>query len=187
MDYAASIVSGLVDVSRAAAGCPDQRLLLSVMEKHGPGLVQMLWRVLGNQADVTDAYQETFCRLAVLLHEGKSWNKKGFIYRMAANIAIDMLRRKKRELAAEEHLGRMPREQTDPASTVVQRDELEQLQAAIGELPEHLRQVLLLREFGELDYGAVASALGITAASARQFRHRAVLMLAERLRESRGK
>jgi len=72
-------------------------------------------------------------------------------------------------------------EPPDPAADCARRDELEHLQAAIANLPDYLRHVLVLREFGELDYDVIASALGITAASARQYRHRAIRKLAERL------
>ena len=151
------------------------------MERHGSGLVQMLWRVLGNQADVADAYQETFCRLAVLLQEGKSWHKKGFVYRLAANVAIDMLRRRRRDAGNAETLGETAGRETDPAAALAQRDELERLQDAIADLPDRLRHVLVLREYGELEYEAIASAMKISAATARQYRHRAVLLLAEKM------
>jgi RNA polymerase sigma-70 factor (ECF subfamily) len=183
MDYAKPL-SGLIDLGQAAVTCPDQRCLLTVMERHGPGLVQMLWRVLGHQADVADAYQETFCRLAVLLHDGKSWNKKGFVYRMAANIAIDMIRKRKRCFNAEEPLDLAAGRETDPAAAAVQQDERQRLQEAIGDLPDHLRHVLVMREFGELEYEAIASAMRISAGTARQYRHRAVMMLAEKLKSS---
>jgi RNA polymerase sigma-70 factor, ECF subfamily len=183
MDYV-NTLSGLIDLGQAAVTCPDQRCLLTVMERHGPGLVQMLWRVLGHQADVADAYQETFCRLAVLLHDGKSWNKKGFVYRMAANIAIDMIRRRKRCPGGEEYLGQAAGRETDPAAAFAQQDERERLQEAIADLPDHLRHVLVMREFGELEYEAIASAMRISAGTARQYRHRAVLMLAQRLKRN---
>ena len=47
MDYA-SILSGPIDFGQAVRACPSQARLLSVMDRHGPGLVQMLWRVLGH-------------------------------------------------------------------------------------------------------------------------------------------
>jgi RNA polymerase sigma-70 factor (ECF subfamily) len=187
MDFATTI-SGSIDLVRAAKASPDQACLLSVMERHGPGLVQMLWRILGNQDDVADAYQETFYRLAILLREGKSWNKKGFVYRLSANIGIDMLRRRKLHDQAQRNLSEsIERENGRSADSLVeQRDDLEKMQQAIADLPEHLRQVLILRDYADLDYGTIASSLQITAASARQFRHRAILILAEKLKGSEG-
>jgi len=186
MDYAVSIASGSIDLGRTEALCPDQGCLLTVMERHGSGLVQMLWRVLGNQADVADAYQETFCRLAVLLRDGKSWKKKGYVYRLAANIAVDMLRGRQRDAVTKRNLAKMPTGEIDPASVLDQQDEVERLRGAIAELPDHLRHVLVLREFGELDYQAIASALQIAAATARVYRHRAVRQLADKLKDSKG-
>ncbi len=73
------------------------------------------------------------------------------------------------------------RGRADPATAAIQQDELLRLQNAIADLPEHLRHVLVLREYGELEYEAIATAMRITAATARQYRHRAVLMLAGKL------
>lgn len=42
----------------------SQRWVLAAMQKHGPSLVAMLWRILGNEQDVCDAYQDTFVQLA---------------------------------------------------------------------------------------------------------------------------
>jgi len=186
MDLNAGILNGPIGLAWSAVACPDQQRLLVVMERHGPGLVQMLWRILSNQADVADAYQETFCRLAVLLREGKSWNRKGFIYRTAANIAVEMLRRKRRDAALAEKWPADRGHEDDPATAFDRQDEVRQLQDAIAELPEHLRNVLVLRDLGALDYQAIASALHITAATARQYRHRAVLALAQKLKASKG-
>jgi len=187
MDYA-SILNGPIDLVQAARACPNQARLLAVMDRHGPGLVQMLWRILGHQADVADAYQETFCRLALLLQDGRTWNKKGFIFRIAANIALDMLRRKRRDAGLSRDIDTcaVPARDPDPAAAAAHRDELDRLHDAIGDLPDHLRQTLVLREFGELDYPAVASAMNITTPTARQYRHRAVLLLAGKLKASPG-
>ena len=42
----------------------SQQWILSTMQQHGPELVTMLWRILGNEQDVCDAYQSTFLQLA---------------------------------------------------------------------------------------------------------------------------
>ena len=42
----------------------SQRWILAAMGKYGAMLVSMLWRILGNEQDVCDAYQQTFLKLA---------------------------------------------------------------------------------------------------------------------------
>ncbi len=41
-----------------------QEWVLTAMQRHGPALVTMLWRILGSEQDVCDAYQDTFIKLA---------------------------------------------------------------------------------------------------------------------------
>src|SRR5262245_10203904 len=51
---------GTVDFSRVRA---DQGWVLNVMRQDGAAIVRLLWRMLGREQDVLDAYQECFCRL----------------------------------------------------------------------------------------------------------------------------
>ena len=44
-----------VDISR--------QWVLSAMHRHGATLTALLWRILGNEQDVCDAYQDTFLQL----------------------------------------------------------------------------------------------------------------------------
>ena len=72
----------------------SQRWVLSAMQKHGPELVTMLWRILGNEQDVCDAYQDTFLRLAHYEGGQKPEHIKAYIFCSASNVALSMLRRK---------------------------------------------------------------------------------------------
>src|SRR4030043_284642 len=72
----------------------DQRWILSAMQKHGQEIVTMLWRILGNEQDVCDAYQDTFLQLAHYEGGRKPEHVKAYVFRTANNIAISMLRRR---------------------------------------------------------------------------------------------
>ena len=54
-----TVVAGLVsaDVS------DDQQWIVGLMRKHGLAVVTLLWRMLGSEPDVLDAYQTAVCRL----------------------------------------------------------------------------------------------------------------------------
>ena len=58
----------------------------------------MLWRILGNEHDVCDAYQQTFLNLAHYEQAGKTRprNVQAYVFRTATNTAISILRRKQR-------------------------------------------------------------------------------------------
>jgi len=155
----------------------NQRWILVAMRKHGPELVTMLWRMLGNEQDVCDVYQDTFLQLAH--HEGgrKPEHVKAYIFRTAKNIAVSMLRRRvveRKGLASPRAGGSIP---NSPASELDARFLQEALRRCIAQLPEHLRDVVILRDLGELPYPQVSKILGISAGTARVYRCKAIQLL----------
>ena len=157
----------------------SQQWVLSAMSAHGPVLVTMLWRILGNEQDVCDAYQDTFLNLAHYRHGTKPGNIKAYLFRTAGNIAITMLRRKQIEL-------RYTNELKADIKNVGQKDHVKDFDAAqlreslrehIARLPEELREVIVLRDLAQMPYHQVAGMLGITVASARVYRWRAIQLL----------
>src|SRR4030043_1637668 len=70
----------------------SQRWILSAMHRYGQELVTMLWRILGNEQDVCDAYQSTFLQLAHCQNGQKPEHIKAYIFRTAGNVAVSMLR-----------------------------------------------------------------------------------------------
>ncbi len=156
----------------------SQRWILTAMRKHGQGLVTMLWRILGNEQDVCDVYQDTFLQLAH--HEGGRKPKyvKAYIFRTANNIAISMLRRRiveRKGLAAPVARRKAA---SSPATELDAKYLQEALRDCIAQLPEHLRDVVMLRDLGELSYPQVSRVLGISAGTARVYRCKAIQLLA---------
>lgn len=156
----------------------SQRWILTAMRKHGQGLVTMLWRILGNEQDVCDVYQDTFLQLAH--HEGgqKPKHVKAYIFRTANNIAISMLRRRivERKGLAVPVEGR--KATSSPATELDAKYLQEALRDCIAQLPEHLRDVVMLRDLGELSYPQISGMLGISAGTARVYRCKAIQLLA---------
>jgi len=158
----------------------DQRWVLSAMQSHGPALVNMLWRILADEADVCDAYQDTFLQLAHYEQGRKPDNVKAFVFRSASNVAISMLRRKRlharacRAMAArvKEH------EHVDYGEDLDSRQLQETLREQIARLPDQLRAVVLLKDLADMSYSQVAKILDVSVATARVYRCRAVRMLA---------
>ena len=168
----------------ACAGTVDQsqQWILTAMQEHGAGLVLMLWRILGNEHDVCDAYQQTFVNLAHYQQQDrqKPANVQAFLYRTAANAAISMVRRKRRGERSMEALTRaLPTEQpADPGHDLDMQLLQTRLRSAVAKLPEYLREVVLLHELAELSYREVSEILGIPAATARVYRCKAITLLA---------
>jgi RNA polymerase sigma factor (sigma-70 family) len=159
-----------------------QRWVLFAMQRHGRELVNMLWRILGNEQDVCDAYQDTFLKLAHHEHGCKPENVKAYVFRSASNIAISILRHK----LIENKLSSRITAKSDtncPASELDTRYLMETLRAGVAELPDHFRDVVTLHDLGDLSYEQVGRILGITAATARVYRCKAVQLLASRMRK----
>jgi RNA polymerase sigma-70 factor (ECF subfamily) len=148
------------------------------MQKYGHELVTMLWRILGNEQDVCDAYQTTFLRLAHLEDSSRPRWIKAYLFRTASNTAISMLRQRiaeKRTLSGMTYAGSEPRVCEPDFDT---RHLAESLRRYVAQLPEHLREVIMLRDLGELSYSEVARVMRISTGTARVYRCKAVQLLA---------
>lgn len=156
-----------------------QRWVLSAMQSHGQELVTMLWRILGNEQDVCDAYQDTFLRLAHYEGGQKPEHIKAYIFRSASNVAMSMLRHRiaERNNLAEVAATRKV-ESPVPVNELNSKYLQEGLRCCIVQLPEHLRSVVTLHDLAELSYAQVGRILGISAATARVYRCKAIQLLA---------
>jgi len=155
----------------------SQRWIVVAMQQYGHELVTMLWRILGNEQDVCDAYQTIFLRLAYLEDSRRPQWVKAYLFRTASNVAITVLRERQVEKKTLSAMSRMDEPQ------VVERDFdarhlAESLRRHVAQLPEHLRNVITLRDFGGLSYSEVARILGISSGTARVYRCKAVQLLA---------
>jgi len=159
----------------------SQRWILTAMQRHGHELVTMLWRILGNEQDVCDAYQTTFLHLAH--HDGgrRPRRLKPYLFRTASNAAISMLRRQMAERKMLSNVADTEVDARDPGRDFDARYLAETLRRHLAQLPIHLRDVITLRDLGELSYAEVARALGISVGTARVYRCKAVQLLAARM------
>ena len=167
----------LWDFADSESICEDQRWILSTMHKHGQELITLLWRILGNEQDVCDAYQDTFLQLAHYEGGQKPEYIKAYIFRTANNVAISMLRRR---LADKRKISTAivnKKEVISPAKELDSKYLQDSLRYYIAQLPAHLRNVVTLRDLAELSYAQIGKILGISAATARVYRCKALQML----------
>ncbi|MEN8128240.1 MAG: RNA polymerase sigma factor [Planctomycetota bacterium] len=176
------------DLSRAESVQKSQRWVLVSMQEYGPVLVTMLWRILGDDEDVCDAYQDTFLRLAHLPGKKKPANIRSYLFRTASNAAISILRqkqlrRKHQQILTKEYKANQNAPANDLDSARLQC----QLRAAISKLPDYLGDVVVLRDLAQMPYTQVAAILGIRVAAARVYRHKAIKLLASWMSKSESR
>ena len=162
----------------------DARWVARIMDEDGKGILGVLWRLLGHEHDVMDAFQECFCKLAAKGRPRDMKAARAYAYRTASNIAIEMIRSRKRRGA---HWGAIvAHRQASDSMTPDTGDfveghagDHEQLRLAIAALPPHLRQVVVLRDLARMSYDDVGRILKIDPATARVYRRHAMIRLAD--------
>jgi len=175
---------GMLEELASADAAADQRWILVLLQEHGPGVVAILWGMLGREQDVLDAYQNVACHLLSRGPNGVGRNRGAYFYRSAINAGIELIRRQQRDRNA---LGRLAERSVASGSVAEDGASLEpvrmieQVRAAVVALPPYLRDVILLRDMAGFNYARVAKMLNITAATARVYRRQAIVRLAVKL------
>jgi RNA polymerase sigma factor (sigma-70 family) len=149
---------------RAVGG--DERAFAAIFRRYHQDLYRFCLAIVGNPHDAQEALQNTMAKvLRALPGEEREIDLKPWLYRIAHNESIDLLRRRR-----ETH--ELDVEQVAPgyglAEDVVTRERLRQLLDDVGELPERQREVLVMRELSGLDFEEIGGALGTSGAVARQ-------------------
>ena len=150
----------------------------------------LAFRLTGNEEDARDVVQEAYLRAYKSLRKFRGDAQfTTWLYRITANCASTLLvkRGKHRhdELTEETQLVD-ERPEVDPEARADAALERQRVTAALQELPDGLRTVIVLRDIYDLPHEQIAGELGITEAAAKVRLHRARRKLRERLLPMRG-
>ncbi|HVC06542.1 MAG TPA: sigma-70 family RNA polymerase sigma factor [Solirubrobacterales bacterium] len=161
-------------LARQAAG-GDQRAFDAIYRRYHQNLYRFCLAIVGDPQDAQDALQSTMVKvLRALPGEERKIELKPWLYRIAHNESIELLRR------------RRSTEQIDPeqvaqgsglAEEVAQRERLRQLISDLDELPERQRGALVMRELAGLSFAEIGTALDTSSSVARQTLYEARLSL----------
>ncbi len=158
---------------RAVGG--DERAFAAIFRRYHQPLYRFCLSILGNSEDAQDALQNTMMKvLRALPGEERQIDLKPWLYRIAHNEAIDLLRRRRETRPLDVEHAAPGYGLAEDAAT---RERLRRLIIDLGELPERQREVLVMRELAGLDFEEVAGALGTSSAVARQTLYEARLSL----------
>lgn len=139
---------------------------------------------LGDHHDAEDATERTFLAALAALpgfrDEGASF--RAWLFRIAHNTVSNArrTRRRRRTEPMPEGFDR-PAPDADPAALVTRADELRRVMAALAELPDERRQVVLLRFVDGLSAREIGQVLDRSPGAARVLLHRALRDLEARL------
>jgi RNA polymerase sigma factor (sigma-70 family) len=158
---------------RAADG--DRRALSAIYGRYHQSLYRYSLAIVGNPQDAQDALQNTMLKvLRALPGEQRRIELKPWLYRIAHNEAIELLRRRRETEQLDPQMG-----SGEPglAERVEVRQRLGLLIADLDQLPERQRGALVMRELAGLDFATIGAALETSPAVARQTVYEARLSL----------
>jgi RNA polymerase sigma factor (sigma-70 family) len=171
----------------------DARLTETIGREQGR-LRNFIRRRVADEADAEDILQDVFYELVEAYRLMKPIEQAGaWLFRVARNRIIDRFRKKKPEafstekdpgaedgdsLSIEELL---PSPDAGPEATYARSILLEELDAALDELPEEQREVFIAHEFEGTSIKELSTETGVSVNTLLSRKHRAVLYLRRRL------
>lgn len=161
-------------VKRVQAG--DSKAFRALFDKYHRRAFAVAMGVVKNQDDALDAVQEAFVKVHKNINKFQgSSSFYTWLYRIVMNVSIDHVRRTSRrknlefdertlheqsEVAGDGAL--MPSvTNSNPGRAALRRELGGAIEAALEELPEHHRAVIVLREVEEMSYEEMAEVLGV--------------------------
>jgi RNA polymerase sigma-70 factor (ECF subfamily) len=173
----------LVDALRSG----DQDAYRSFFHAQRPVLLRLGLRLLRNEQEAEDCFQEVMLRIPRALDSFDGRASLGtWTFRIMRNTCLMRLRRRRRrpEVLADPHVAPLAVVGPDAERALEVDDCRRMVRAALGRLPASYREVLWLRDFEQLCTNAVAGRLGISIANVRVRLHRARAALREELERS---
>ena len=148
-----------------------------IVERYRDKLLAHARHVLRGSDEAQDVVQDVFMRAhRALRRDDREMNLKPWLYRIAHNRCMDVIRRPT-PVPSEPALDEAA--PADTVSEVQRRDDLRLLVEDIGQLPDQQRSALVIRELGGLSYEDMAAALDTTVPAIKSLLVRARIGLAE--------
>lgn len=147
---------------RYGAGDPTAARELSAL--FAPRSYALALRVLGDRAEAEDIAQETMLRL---WQAAPDWHEGGaslgtWVYRVALNLCIDRQRKSRRAVTGVDQVAEPVDPAPSAAATLQGKSRVQELRAALGQLPERQRQAMILRHLEELPNPEIAAIMEIS-------------------------
>ena len=145
----------------------QQALERAFMEQR-PSLIGRIARLVGNMATAEDLAHEAFLRASAAAGETRIASPKAFLGRTAWNLAIDYVRRERREReifarpSDPESMAAVASTEPSPEATALDRQVIALLDQALEGVPDRARRVLVLNRVEGWTYPEIAAHLGVS-------------------------
>lgn len=178
-----------------AAKNGDEAAFAEIVDRYRNQITNFLYRFLNDHEEAVDLAQETFVRVYFALdryHAGFAFST--YIYKIASNLAITELRKRKRRKilsltglfqADESDMSEYQPPDTRPLADVEMVDDEQSkiIARAIATLPPKYRAPIILRDIEELSYEEISNVMGLGLGTTKSRISRARGLLKEKLQE----
>jgi len=158
--------------------------------RHYDRVYQVLYRLVGNQADAEEIAQQVFLKLYHspwrIRSQGDETNVAGWLYRVAVNTGYNALRSQKRRQAWQEKLSPLwnPESHSNDPAQIAERHEAQaRVRQILAEMKPRQAKLLLLRHSG-LSYKELAATLKVAPGSIGSMLTRAERSFAQKYQNS---
>lgn len=135
----------------------------ALVERQARFVYRVAYSVVKNAEDAEDVVQEAFLKL----YRTGAWRgmeeEKAYLARVAWRMAVERVQRLPRRemVGGEDAMAGLVSGEASPETQAVERDEERRMRGMIDELPEELRQVLMLSALEEMTSREVGMVMGI--------------------------
>ncbi|MDY6396998.1 MAG: RNA polymerase sigma factor [Treponema sp.] len=127
-------------------------------------LYRVAWRVVNDEEAAEDLVHDSYIKASEKkmvfpsLDDAKFW-----LIRVVKNASLNYAKRKTREAKAYHKVLYESKKSSESADTALLKEDAKRIALeALNKLPKSLREVLILREYGDLNYKEIGKVLGIT-------------------------
>ena len=136
------------------------------------GLYAVCYQMLKNSLEAEEVVQDSFIKLWQAKENGKK-QSKAWLYQVAKNQCLDLLRRRQHEMKYQQH-NKMNNEDVKSACDELINNELsDHISQAIEKLNEPYKSLIVLREISQLSYQQLADVLDLNVQQIKVYLHRA--------------
>lgn len=176
---------------RRALDDNDQNAYAELMQLYRDSIYFMLMKIVKNSDDAEDLTLDTFGKAFRYLDKySPKYAFSTWLFRIAVNNSIDYIRRKNNspqcvddDLTEDGTLRLIDSSESNfsptPEQEVMDKQRAQMLRAAVSQLPEKYRKVVVLRYYEDLAYDEIAERLGISLSNVKIQLLRAKNMLSE--------
>lgn len=162
-----------------------------LVRKYQDRLYNTLIHVTGSTHEAEEVVQDAMLQAYAKLDTFRGGSSfYTWLYRIAFNLAVSRQRKKRPRVSLDqiqENAGIDPTDRAEqPDATIERTERAQQVHAALNQLSEEFRSILVLREMEDCDYETISDMLDVPIGTVRSRLHRARVMMRDYLRQSIG-